>query len=498
MKKTENLAGIVNVNGLLNSRSKKYSFDPKLKIFEIGSTSSSTESISQNYFNKTGSSSNNKELSDSLRKVRSTSCISEKLFPLVASSAAESLPNLSPKSEANTVAAVQDRQQAKEAAGSLPGCEENQNTQSQVSIDDIALLPPKQFRDLESPTSSVATNDEINAVDNLLYHVIDLQSDTQEQSSPSRLKSNENVPESEEIHFNKGNSELIKAFLKAKREFKSQLNFQGILYSDLNSFAAQVPYFNISDEFRIFSPEGMHLVICVHGLDGNAADLRLVKTYLEMGLPGAYLDFLMSERNQGDTFSDFDTMTDRLVSEILQYLDVSSIRPTRISFVGHSLGNIIIRSALTRPQLKFILPRLHTFLSLSGPHLGTLYNSSGLVNMGMWFMQKWKKSGSLLQLCLKDSSDPKQSFLYSLSQRSTLHHFKNILLCGSGQDRKMVQNIMQPIIAQKDLKLVRYDVHHALPNTANALIGRAAHIAVLDSEIFIEKFMVVVGIKYFR
>lgn len=72
----------------------------------------------------------------------------------------------------------------------------------------------------------------------------------------------------------------------------------------------------------------------------------------------------------------------RLISEILHYLDTSSIRPTRISFVGHSLGNIIIRSALTRPQMKFLLPRLHTFLSLSGPHLGTLYNSSGLVNMG--------------------------------------------------------------------------------------------------------------------
>lgn len=56
---------------------------------------------------------------------------------------------------------------------------------------------------------------------------------------------------------------------------------------------------------------GLHLIICVHGLDGNAADLRLVKTYLELGLPGARLDFLMSERNQGDTFSDFDTMTDR-------------------------------------------------------------------------------------------------------------------------------------------------------------------------------------------
>ena len=54
---------------------------------------------------------------------------------------------------------------------------------------------------------------------------------------------------------------------------------------------------------------------------------------------------------------------------------------------------------------------------------------------GMWFMQKWKKSGSLLQLCMRDSSDMRQSFLYRLSQRSTLHHFKNILLCGSTQDR---------------------------------------------------------------
>lgn len=107
------------------------------------------------------------------------------------------------------------------------------------------------------------------------------------------------------------NGDSLKTFLKVKKEFKSQLNFSGLLYSDLNMFASTIPYFHISDEFRIFSPEGMHLVVCVHGLDGNSADLRLVKTYLELGLPGAYLDFLMSERNQGDTFSDFDTMTDR-------------------------------------------------------------------------------------------------------------------------------------------------------------------------------------------
>jgi hypothetical protein len=54
------------------------------------------------------------------------------------------------------------------------GCEFNQSN----ICDDIALPPPKQFRDLDSPSSSVTngTNEEeINAVDNILYHVVDTQ-----------------------------------------------------------------------------------------------------------------------------------------------------------------------------------------------------------------------------------------------------------------------------------------------------------------------------------
>ncbi|XP_016934642.2 protein FAM135A isoform X1 [Drosophila suzukii] len=313
-------------------------------------------------------------------------------------------------------------------------------------------------------------------------------------------------------------------FEKYREEFRKQIKYQGSIYSDYVQLASELPYFYISDEYRAFSPNGMHLVICVHGLDGNSADLRLVRTYLELGLPGVNLEFLMSERNQGDTFSDFDTMTDRLVTEILYHIDSCALNPARISFVAHSLGTIIVRSALARPQMRPLLPRLHTFLSLSGPHLGTLYNTSGLVNMGMWFMQKWKKSGSLLQLCMRDTTDMRNSFLYRLSQRSTLHHFKNILLCGSSQDRyvpahsarlelckaamrdssslgtiyrEMVHNIIAPILARPELTLARFDVHHALPHTANTLIGRAAHIAVLDSELFIEKFMLIAGLKYF-
>lgn len=33
-------------------------------------------------------------------------------------------------------------------------------------------------------------------------------------------------------------------------------------------------------------------------------------------------------------------------------------------------------------------------------------------------MQKWKKSGSLLQLTCRDHSDPRQTFLYKLSRKA--------------------------------------------------------------------------------
>ncbi|XP_047671690.1 protein FAM135A isoform X2 [Tachysurus fulvidraco] len=313
----------------------------------------------------------------------------------------------------------------------------------------------------------------------------------------------------------------MKAFAQAREELK-KINLPGFLYSEVSEFASTVPYFSL-DEDEICD-EGVHLIVCVHGLDGNSADLRLVKTYLELGLPGSRIEFLMSERNQNDTFADFDSMTDRLLDEIVQYIQIYNLSVSKISFVGHSLGNLIVRSVLTRQRFKAYLNKLHTFLSLSGPHLGTLYNSSALVNTGLWFMQKWKKSGSLLQLTCRDHSDPRQTFLYKLSKKDGLQFFRNVVLVGSLQDRyvpyhsariemcktalkdkqmgpvyaEMIENLLVPVLQNKDCNLVRYNVVHALPNTANSLIGRAAHIAVLDSEIFLEKFFLVAGLKFFQ
>lgn len=111
-------------------------------------------------------------------------------------------------------------------------------------------------------------------------------------------------------------------------------------------------------------------------------------------------------------------MAENLVDEILNHIDLYGLEPVKVSFIAHSLGNIIVRTALTIPRLlESIKPKLYTYLSLSGPHLGTLYSDSGLVNMGMWVMQKLKKSGSLIQLAMKDSPEPKKCFIYKLSKQ---------------------------------------------------------------------------------
>ncbi|XP_026872051.2 protein FAM135B [Electrophorus electricus] len=318
-------------------------------------------------------------------------------------------------------------------------------------------------------------------------------------------------------------SERMLKFFEAKEDFLRETPFRATLYSHLPLLASDHPYFPPEEEEEEFE-DGIHLVVCVHGLDGNSADLRLVKTFIELGLPGSRLDFLMSEHNQTDTFADFDTMTDRLLDEIIQHIQLYNLTVGRISFIGHSLGNVIIRSVLTRPRFRYYLNRLHTFLSLSGPHLGMLFNSSTLVSTGLWLMQKLKKSGSLLQLTFRDHHDPRQTFLYTLSRKPGLQYFKNVVLVASPQDRyvpfhsariemcrtalrdrttgpvytEMINNLLQPLLNSPNCRLIRQNVFHALPNTANTLIGRAAHIAVLDSELFLEKFLLVAGLNYFK
>ncbi len=73
-------------------------------------------------------------------------------------------------------------------------------------------------------------------------------------------------------------------------------------------------------------------------------------------------------------------------------------------------------------------------MSLSSPHLGYIYSKSNLVDAGMWILKKWKKSKSLEQLSLSDTSDLSESCLFKLSESPGLNWFKHVYLVSSHQD----------------------------------------------------------------
>ena len=53
---------------------------------------------------------------------------------------------------------------------------------------------------------------------------------------------------------------------------------------------------------------------------------------MEMALPGYRLEFLMSERNQSDTFADFEMMTNRLVKEIISHIELYALNIGRLRY----------------------------------------------------------------------------------------------------------------------------------------------------------------------
>jgi len=59
----------------------------------------------------------------------------------------------------------------------------------------------------------------------------------------------------------------------------------------------------------------------------------------------------------------------------------------KLTFVGHSLGGIIVRESLK--HLQEFSSKMHGYVSLGSPHLGYMYNTSTIVDAGMWVLKNW-------------------------------------------------------------------------------------------------------------
>ena len=150
--------------------------------------------------------------------------------------------------------------------------------------------------------------------------------------------------------------------------------------------------------------------------------MRTFRNHLQTVLPDAI--FLMAQSNEKDTDSRIEHLGQRLANEVQDFIFTNlcgARRPSngkkmflqKLSFIGHSLGGIIVREALK--SLGAFRNKMHAYISLGSPHLGYMYNSSSLVDAGMWLIKKWKSSDSLKQLSMSDVADKEECFLFKLS-----------------------------------------------------------------------------------
>ncbi|PPD86630.1 hypothetical protein GOBAR_DD16447 [Gossypium barbadense] len=255
---------------------------------------------------------------------------------------------------------------------------------------------------------------------------------------------------------------------------------------------------------------------------GHHLDLRLVRN--QWLLLDPKIEFLMSEANEEKTSGDFREMGLRLAQEVISFLKkkmdkaakYGRLGDIKLSFVGHSIGNVIIRTAIADTVMEPYLGYLHTYLSLSGPHLGYLYSSNSLFNSGLWVLKKFKGTQCIHQLTFTDDPDICNTFFYKLCKQKTLENFKNIILLSSPQDGyvpyhsariesckaasvdnskkgkaflEMLNSCLDQLRAPttEDRVFLRSDVNFdtsAYGKNLNSFIGRAAHIEFLESDIF--------------
>ncbi|XP_010930973.1 uncharacterized protein [Elaeis guineensis] len=265
----------------------------------------------------------------------------------------------------------------------------------------------------------------------------------------------------------------------------------------------------------------LKVVVFVHGFQGHHLDLRLVRNQWLLIDPGA--ECLMSEANEEKTSGDFREMGSRLAEEVTAFIRRKMDKLSRhggckdikLSFVGHSIGNIIIRTALTESMMAPFLKHLHTYMSVSGPHLGYWYSSNSLFNSGLWLLKKLKGTQCIHQLTFSDDPDLQNTFFYKLCKK-TLDNFKNIILLSSPQDgyvphhsarieqcqasswdhskkaqvfMEMLNNCLDQIRAPSSERraFMRCDVNFDLSTQGrnlNTIIGRAAHIEFLEADTF--------------
>lgn len=172
--------------------------------------------------------------------------------------------------------------------------------------------------------------------------------------------------------------------------------------------------------------DSKHLVVLLHGQDGHHKNMNLYRRFIGMILPRAVCLSAKSLSNKKaacirELAKD---LTNEIVFMLKKHGDIG-----HISFICHNLGGLVARAAL--PYLASYRSCMHSFVSLGTPHLGKGLADSFFSKSKFFFWETSATSSIRDQLEMKDSEDPRDSFLYQLAKNDCLHWFENLILVDS-------------------------------------------------------------------
>lgn len=133
------------------------------------------------------------------------------------------------------------------------------------------------------------------------------------------------------------------------------------------------------EEHRLEVNKQGYVILC-HGYQGNHSDMLKVKHYFHEANP--YVHFYCSEANEDKTTIDISEMGVNLAREVEEVVHKAYHDQMlgSISFIGHSLGGVIIRAAL--PHLLKYKQFFKCYMTFSTPHLGVGASDSKLIEAG--------------------------------------------------------------------------------------------------------------------
>ncbi|KAL9646453.1 hypothetical protein ABK040_006450 [Willaertia magna] len=195
---------------------------------------------------------------------------------------------------------------------------------------------------------------------------------------------------------------------------------------------------------------GNHLVIFIPGYRSNHYNFICFKTIAAAHFNDSHDFYIVRNLDTLQKSKEYSSisireMAELITNEIYTYIFESEVFYTKISFICHSLGGIILRAALYYYEdvWQKYFSYFNTLICMSVPHLGIgnrvsskSSTGSNIVKAGLWFLKSLKGEQCLREIYIEDkkSIENKDFSIYDLATSNTLSNFNNIILVASEQD----------------------------------------------------------------